>query len=87
LLNTAGLDDAAYVERLQLLPAGTETAAETAAANWAQASCAVATQPGLYPSRARIDPQYVQRWRPRAEAQLRRGGAHLATVLNRALAR
>ena len=54
---------------------------------WAVAgrSCAIAVRPGLYPPRAKIDDTYVQTWRPVAEAQLRRGGAQLAALLNGAL--
>lgn len=85
LLNTADLDDAAYLRHLQSLPLA--VGLDTGPADWAEASCAVAVQPGLYPSRARIDDAYVQRWRPVTEAQLRRGGARLAAVLNQALGR
>lgn len=85
LLNTAGLDDAAYLRNLQ--PAPLATGLDSGPIDWAEASCAIAVQPGLYPARAKIDGAYVQRWRPVAEAQLRRGGARLAVVLNQALAR
>ena len=83
LLNTAGLDDAAYLRHLQSLPLASVSSAGPAA--WAEASCTIAVQPGLYPPRAKIGDAYVQRWRPVAEAQLRRGGAQLAAVLNGAL--
>lgn len=85
LLNTADLDDAAYLRHLQSQPLA--VGRDTGPADWAEASCAIAVQPGLYPSRAKIDDAYVQRWRPVAEAQLRRGGVRLAALLNRALAR
>ena len=55
-------------------------------AEWAQASCAIALQPGLYPPRASIGDSYVNRWRPVAETRLRQGGVHLAVLLNQALA-
>lgn len=85
LLNTAGLDDAHYLQRLQSLPLA--VGLDATASDWAEASCAVVVQPGLYPASAKIDEAYVQRWRPVAEAQLLRGGARLATLLNQALAR
>lgn len=85
LLNTADLDDDAYLRRLQSLPVA--VGLDTDPTGWAEASCAIAVQPGLYPASAKIGDAYVQRWRPLAEAQLRRGGSHLAAVLNQALAR
>lgn len=85
LLNTADLDDAAYLRHLQSLPLA--VGLDTGPADWAEASCAIAVQPGLYPARAKIDDAYVQRWRPAAEAQLRRGGSRLAALLNRTLVR
>lgn len=83
LLNTADRDDADYLQHLQPPASGLDGAP----ADWAEASCRIAVQSGLYPARAKIDDAYVQRWRPIAEAQLRRGGARLAAVLNGALAR
>lgn len=85
LLNTADLDDAAYLRALQSGPlaAGLDGGPD----DWAEASCAIAVQPGLYPVHPRIEDAYVQRWRPVAQAQLRRGGARLATLLNEALVR
>lgn len=85
LLNTAGLDDERYLQRLQSLPLA--VGLDATAAGWAEASCEVVLQPGLYPTRAKLDDAYVQHWRPVAEAQLRRGGARLAAALNEALAR
>lgn len=83
LLNTADLGDGAYLQHLQSLPLAIQLDSDPA--DWAEASCAIAVQPGLYPARTKISDAYVQRWRPRADAQLRRGGARLAAVLNRAL--
>ncbi|MGH8084304.1 MAG: S1/P1 nuclease [Lysobacter sp.] len=85
LLNTAGLGDAAYLRHLQSLPL--TVGLDAGPAEWAETSCAITVQPGLYPAGAKIDDAYVQRWRPMAEAQLRRGGARLAVLLNQALAR
>lgn len=81
LLNTTGRDDADYLQHLQALTNGLDGGP----ADWAEASCRIAVQPGLYPAHAKIDDAYVQRWRPVAEAQLRHGGARLAAVLNQAL--
>lgn len=83
LLNTAGLDDDAWMSRLQDLPL-VVSAGEGPAA-WAEASCRVVVEPGFYPAGPRIDGDYVTTWLPAAQAQLRRGGSHLAEVLNQAL--
>ena len=84
LLNTSGLGDDDYLRHLQSLPPGALPASDPA--EWAQASCAIALQPGLYPPRASIGDSYVNRWRPVAETRLRQGGVHLAVLLNQALA-
>ena len=83
LLNTAGVGDDAYLQRLRALPLAVAVSADPAA--WAEASCHIATRPGVYPARPRLEPDYVETWRPVAEAQLRRGGSHLAALLNRTL--
>ncbi|SFK40386.1 S1/P1 nuclease [Lysobacter sp. cf310] len=90
MLNAAHLDENAWLQRLRALPLAVSVAKPALppdAAAWAQASCRIALQPGLYPAKATIDENYVQTWRPEAEAQLRRGGSHLAAVLNAALKR
>ena len=88
LLDSSGLDDAAYLQRLRSVPlavARTGRPLPADAAGWAEASCRLLREPGLYPASARISPAYLQAWRPVAETQLRRGGSRLATVLNAAL--
>lgn len=90
LLNSRGLDEAAYLQRLRAMPLAVPRDSSPLppdAAAWAEASCRVVRQPGLYPASAKISADYVQAWRPVAEAQLRRGGSQLAAVLNAALAR
>lgn len=88
LLNSSGLDEAAYLQRLRTLPlavARTRHPLPPDAAGWAEASCRVVRQPGLYPASAKISAAYLQAWRPLAEAQLRRSGSQLALLLNAAL--
>jgi hypothetical protein len=90
MLNRAGLDEAAWLQRLRALPlavALSEPPLPPESAGWAEASCRIAVQPGFYPPRATIDDEYVQTWRPEAEAQLRRAGTRLAALLNAALVR
>ncbi len=85
LLNTVHFDDDAYLRRLRSLPLAVDL--DSGPADWAEASCAIAVQPGFYPERTRISDAYVRQWRPVAETQLRRGGSQLAAVLNEALDR
>ncbi|MGY0620451.1 S1/P1 nuclease [Lysobacter sp. A378] len=95
LLNTRGLNTARYLERLRELPApaaeprhgspGHSMSIADGAGAWAENSCAIVRQPDFYPPRAKINGDYVQAWRPVAEAQLRLGGANLAALLNQAL--
>lgn len=90
MLNAAGLDEDAWLRRLKALPLAVELsqpALPPDSAGWAEASCRIALRPGLYPAKATVDAEYVQTWRPEAEAQLRRGGTHLAALLNAALKR
>lgn len=90
LLESAGLDEGAYLARLRALPVVVPLPARTlppASAEWAQQACTIATQPGLYPSGAKLPVDYADTWRPVAEEQLRRAGTQLALVLNAALAR
>lgn len=89
MLRHAGLDEPAFVARLQAMPLAVELARVALppdAAPWARHACAVATSPGFYPPQARLPEDYARRWMPTAEAQLRRAGARLAHVLNAALA-
>ncbi|MDQ3618381.1 MAG: S1/P1 nuclease [Pseudomonadota bacterium] len=83
LLRTTGLDEAAYLQRLRALPLTAPLPCDAAA--WAEASCHLVVQPGLYPPGAKIGDAYVQRWLPVAEMQLRRGGNQLARLLARTL--
>lgn len=90
LLNSSGLDEAGYLQRLRSMPLVVSldaTPLPPDSATWAEASCRIALRPGAYPANARISTAYVQAWRPVAEEQLRRGGLQLASVLNAALGR
>ncbi|WP_082647994.1 S1/P1 nuclease [Lysobacter antibioticus] len=88
MLSMRRLDDAAYLKRLRQTPAPAAGALGLPPASpaWAEASCRIVLQPGFYPDGHRLQPAYVETWRPVAETQLRLGGAHLAGVLNAALA-
>jgi hypothetical protein len=53
---------------------------------WAEESCRIDRDGGVYPSSRRIDAAYVDRELPIAEQRLRQAGARLAALLNRDLA-
>lgn len=56
-------------------------------AEWAEESCRIDRDDGVYPASRRIDESYVERERPIAERRLRQAGARLAALLNRDLAK
>lgn len=88
LIGLTGLDEAAYHARLRALPLVVGVPANPLPPQspaWAQQSCRIATRPGVYPAGPRIDAAYVAQWTPFVDEQLRRGGTHLAQVLNAAL--
>ena len=91
LLSTRHLDAAAYTALLER--EGPITLPKPIApfdnppAQWAEESCRVVMDDGVYPQGRRIGAAYVERMRPVAERQLRLGGARLAALLNRVLGR
>ena len=88
MLSMSKRDYTAYLKYLRQTPAPAATALGLPPASpaWAEASCRIVLQPGFYPGGHLLEPAYVETWRPVAETQLRLGGAHLAGVLNAALA-
>ena len=55
------------------------------AARWAEESCRIVEQPGLYPKGHVIDGDYLDLWRPLAQQRLREAAVRLAEALNKAL--
>lgn len=53
--------------------------------SWAEESCAVVLQEGVYPPEHVVTLDYVYRWRPVAEQRIVIAGQRLATLLNRTL--
>jgi hypothetical protein len=89
LLDTRHLPWMAYAQRLAddgpvVLPP--TVAAVDAPAQWAEESCRIVRDDGVYPPGRDITPAYVQAERPIAERRLKEAGARLATLLNRLLA-
>lgn len=82
MLNAAGLSYQAYANELardtRPVPQGTP-------AGWAQESCRIVRDNGVYPHSRFIDEAYVARERPVAEQRLYEAGARLAGLLNREL--
>ncbi|WP_101925133.1 MULTISPECIES: S1/P1 nuclease [Luteimonas] len=87
MLNTQSLPESAWVTRLQALTPAPAVAGPLPpqAGAWAEAACAIAVRPGVYPRRARIGDDYVDTHLPLAEQQLRDAGARLAQLLNATL--
>ena len=89
LLASSRLDEDAYERKLRLdparLPAETGPYTPAAPAVWVEQSCRIATAPGVYPPKAKIDDGYLQRHRPTAESQVRLAGSRLAATLNASL--
>lgn len=52
---------------------------------WAEESCRVTRDDGIYPSGHRVDRRYLERMRPLAERRVRSAAARLAAVLEHAL--
>ena len=89
LLFQQRLSDLAYLGELQTMPLVvtlSRAALPPASMSWAEDSCVIVLQPGFYPAKPALDAAYFPRWTPTAEAQLVRGGARLAQLLNATLA-
>ncbi|KFL35804.1 S1/P1 nuclease [Arenimonas donghaensis] len=88
VVQSAGLDDAAYADRLMALPAPADPAlgADNPAQAWALESCRLIQAEALYPRDRRIGDDYLDQHRPLAEARLRLAGTRLAELLENALA-
>ena len=89
LLSTRHLEDADYAALLEhegpLTPPKPIAPFDNPPAQWVEQSCRIVMDDGVYPQGHRIRASYVERMRPIAERQLRRGGARLADLLNRVL--
>ena len=88
MLNTRKLDDNGYLPVLQGLRApklARQSNPQRDPQTWAEASCRISMQAGVYPATRKIGDEYTERYRPLAEAQLRLAGENLAQLLNRVL--
>lgn len=90
LLNTRKLDDDGYVNVLQRLPRPAlprrpDIARDAPA--WAEASCRIAVEPGVYPASRKLGDDYTERYRAVAETELRIAGERLGQLLNATLGR
>ncbi|MCK9538893.1 S1/P1 nuclease [Dokdonella sp.] len=84
VLASRGLGWRSYARELagKPLPRATGTPA-----SWAEESCRITRDGGLYPRGHRLDAAYAARMRPLAEQRVRVAAARLARMLNRALDR
>jgi len=87
LLRSAGLDEDAWLARLQALPVPAPVSPLPAEAPrlWAEQSCRLVDSPGFYPRGHLIEQAYVDAQLPVVERQLRLAGDRLAAVLNATL--
>lgn len=84
MLDSAHLSAAQYARKLQARR--TAVASGGTPAEWAEESCRIDRDEGVYPPSHFIDHMYVRRELPVAERRLRQAGARLAALLNRDLA-
>ncbi len=80
MLDDAGLSAANYARKLE--SEATPVTAGGTPAEWAEESCRIDRDGGVYPAAHSIDGIYVARERPVAEQRLRQAGARLAELLN-----
>jgi nuclease S1 len=84
LLDATGLGYQALADRLA---ADTRAVPEGDPARWAEESCRVVRDDGVYPPTHTLAPDYAERETPVAEERLRQAGARLAALLDRELGR
>lgn len=87
-MQVQALDEAAYLRQLQAqppLPPDPTRRSDQPAVDWAQESCRVVRDEGIYPPAHVIGDDYLDAQRARAEGRLRLAGARLADMLNLAL--
>lgn len=87
MLQSAGLDNAGYTQRLLQVPVPADTT--HGAANrpllWTLESCRLIETEKLYPRRHVITDAYLDKHRPLAERRVRQAGTRLAELINAAL--
>ena len=90
LLQSAGLDNPAYVQRLMQSPMAVDPArdATNPPLAWTLESCRLIAAEQAYPPRRKrvLTDEYLDRHRPTAERRVREAGDRLARLLNAALA-
>src|SRR4249919_2157367 len=87
-LQAQSLDETGYLRQLESkapLPPDPTRRSDRPSVDWAQESCRIVKDEGIYPPAHVIGDDYLDAQRPRAEQQLRRAGARLADMLNFAL--
>lgn len=84
LLNSTHLSWPKYVDRVSE-GRDSPSAAGGTPAQWAEESCKVVRDEGIYPDGKTIDDDYIERERPIAERRLYDAGARLAALLNKTL--
>ena len=83
LPESSGLNEAEHLAHLRKGPR--PRSRQGTVEDWARESCGIVSSPGFYPAGAKIEPAYLERWRPVAAARMRLAGKRLAHLLNEAL--
>lgn len=88
LIESHGMaSEVGYVGYLDMLPASKAPLLSQQPAAWAEESCRIVAEPGLYPPIRDISDPYVAAYRPLVDARLRAAGSRLADLLNHLLTR
>lgn len=82
ILGSRRLGWKAYAHRLERQPIADD---DESPVDWAEQSCRITRDDGVYPRSRTIDRAYLENMRPLAELQIRRAGARLAALLIREL--
>lgn len=86
LIETHGMaSEVSYVTYLNTLPASQAPLLSQQPAAWAEESCRIVAEPGLYPPSRDISDPYVAAYRPIVDQRLREAGRRLADLLNHTL--
>jgi nuclease S1 len=84
IVNTLSRNEKRNLKRLRGLPMP-QGLNQTDPGHWAEAACRIVLRDGFYPPQGTLAPDYLPRWAPIADRQLRLAGEHLARLLETAL--
>jgi len=78
----------AHADIVEEAPTKATTAwTNTAAVDWTLESCKIVAQPGFYPVKGNLAPNYVETYKPVADRRMHEAGLRLAALLNATIGR